>query len=277
MCKLGQDVCSCGKRFSECEAWTKVVANLSEQVGFDIYKEPFRFPMAMFKNQRYNQSIGRIDRIMKAIFTRLLQYYPSPPPPVMNIFTGHVKEQLANNWLYFDTIGETMKVSHIVDSSKDIIRTKLLSEVRPRDVLIILLIRDIEGVAASAAKRDRSPIAEARLWVKIYSQYYRILKNSSNLKFKIVPYEEMVAKPEQIRKKIGRFLGLSVPEEPLAIDTRTFHLVAGNPMRYKGKIRIKYDDSWKKVLSEHQKEQLYTMKNVYQSVFESLKAMEQTM
>ncbi len=167
-----------------------------------------------------------------------------------------------------------MKVSHIVDSSKDIIRAKLLLDSRPEDVLIILLIRDIEGVAASAAKRGKSPLVEAERWIKLYSQYSRILKKSNNIKFKIVKYEEMAAKPERVRSGVAKFLQLPCPTGPLRIDTKKSHLVAGNPMRYKGKISIQYDDSWKKVLSEQEKEQIYTMKNVYLSIIENLEALE---
>ncbi len=94
MCQLGQDVCSCGKQFSECKAWAKVVANLSKQVGFDIYKEPFRFPMAMYKNQRYDRPICLIDRVMRAVLIRLMQYYPSPPSLTTHLFYAYVKKQL---------------------------------------------------------------------------------------------------------------------------------------------------------------------------------------
>ncbi len=53
VCELGQDICSCGKKFSECETWVKVVTTLSQKVGYNVYADPFRFKVRMFNNQAY--------------------------------------------------------------------------------------------------------------------------------------------------------------------------------------------------------------------------------
>ena len=96
MCELGQDFCSCGAKFSECNIWSKVIGSISQRVGFDILESPYHFPMAMYKNQIYRQPMTKVDRIMRGILSRMLQYFP-PPTPLMRIFTNHVDRQLANN------------------------------------------------------------------------------------------------------------------------------------------------------------------------------------
>ncbi|MFW5804265.1 MAG: hypothetical protein ACOCWG_03430 [bacterium] len=40
------------------------------------------------------------------------------------------------------------------------------------------------------------------------------------------------------------------------INTRFYHLVAGNPIRYKGKIEVKYDNTWEYNLSEKIKNEI---------------------
>ena len=194
-------------------------------------------------------------------------YYPSY---IRNVFSHLAQKEVNNSWLLFDTISETAGYSCIVDSSKEIMQMKFLHEKRPNDVHVVVLIRDILGVSASAVKRGKDPLVEAKEWVHHYTQTLRILKKTSNLKIIVVFYEELAEHPQKIRDKIARFLGINVPKEPVRIDTRENHLVAGNPMRYKGRISIRYDDSWKNVLEEGIIDKINTMKVEFAPILKEL-------
>ena len=55
-------------------------------------------------------------------------------------------------------------------------------------------------------------------------------------------YEDLCADPVRMRQRIAKFLGLPDPGRNLSINTHKHHLVAGNPMRYKGKIAKRNSD-----------------------------------
>ncbi len=153
VCELGQDICSCGERFSDCKTWQRVIGEISEKSGYDLFDDPLRFKMAMYKKQTYGQEISTFTRIIRALFVRTLKIWPYNR--LSGIFAFPVRKRLNNNWLFFDAICRTTGASHVVDSSKDIVRMALLQQDRLANVFVVLLIRDIEGVAASAAKRDK--------------------------------------------------------------------------------------------------------------------------
>ena len=86
----------------------------------------------------------------------------------------------------------------------------------------------------------------------------------------VIPYEELAKKLQEIRAKLARFLGLAEQGELIKIDTREHHLVAGNPMRYKGQISIRYDDSWKNVLEGGIIDKINTMKVEFAPILKEL-------
>jgi len=258
VCELGQDICSCGKKFSECETWVKVVTTLSQKVGYNVYDDPFHFKITMFHSQRYNGKSTFSEKLLRASCIRFMQFYY---PFFLSKFFSHlVREEVINSWLLFDTISETIGSKCIVDSSKSITRMKFLHKERPNDVFVAVLIRDILGVAASAAKRGEDPINQAKAWVDYYKRAFRILKKTRNLKFIIVEYEKLAKNPLEIRNKLAKFLELDELQGPVRINTREHHLVAGNPMRYKGLTSIRYDDSWKNIITGDYKDKINKLK-----------------
>ena len=252
MCKLGQDICSCGYKFSECSVWKKIIKNLSAKVGYNIYTDPFKFDVSIFRPLEYGKPYKKFHRFVRAYYNKIF-YKNRFSPDLTPIFYHYTKKQVYNNWLLFDTIKESFDVSHVVDSSKDLIRLHFLYYVRPQNTKVIVLIRDILGIAGSAVKRNEDPIKAAKIWVK----YYNLIISAANKVFKnvlLVRYEELASKPHFILNKITKFLGKEffINDTSIKLDTRNYHLIAGNPMRYKGLITINPDMSWKKLLTPNQ-------------------------
>ncbi len=265
VCEKKQDLCSCGNKFSECDTWKKIVDIINGEVGYDLFSDPFSFEMVMLRSPIYGRPPGILKKIKRVLL--LLEMERLSVPGIAHHFIiGQLSQQLNNNWLFYDSIGKSAGVSHIVDSSKDILRAKLLYQQRPGDVFAVILMRDILGVAASCQKRGKDPFEEAEKWVTLYRQFLRILSKTKHMRVKVIHYEQLAEKPETVREELAQFLGLPLPQSPLKINTREFHLIAGNPMRYKGNIKIRYDDSWKEVLSPDMHEKVEGLREKYRSL-----------
>lgn len=254
-----QNVCSCLRTFRACDTWVQIINRISEAVGFDVYQDPFRFKIAIFANQRYVRP--REMRWLKLLFHHLPLYYiphrtieyamkKSALAPLAKLSKHLIRNRLKNNWLLFDTIGEVCGSQYVVDSSKDMLRLQMLHSFRPTDVRVILLVRDICGVAYSEIKRKGNPLMRARQWVSYYNRIMPQLHSIKNVNYHVVLYENLTRDPIGQRRRIAEYLDLPDPGDNIQIDTTKSHLVAGNPMRYRGKIDIKHDNAWQAEINE---------------------------
>jgi hypothetical protein len=120
---------------------------------------------------------------------------------------------------------------------------------RPGYVRVLVLVRDVRGVAYSAQKLKMDPVMAAIGWLKQYQRIFRTLKNMKNVQCLLVRYEDLVLDPVKERMRIAGFLGLPEPAGKLEIDTRGMHLVAGNRMRYCGQLKVNPDEEWRDELA----------------------------
>ncbi len=173
---------------------------------------------------------------------------------------AQIKESktINNNKLLFDTIAEEFGYSFIVDSTKDIVRMNLLKTSLPNKVHVIILIRDLYGVVFSYLKlmeSDNKSNTKINIiinnWLNYYNGLIKICK-SLNISPIIVNYREYTQHPENVRQAIANYLNIKIDNSTINIDTKTYHLVAGNPMRYKGNLIIRYDNKWKQGLTKEQ-------------------------
>ena len=266
MCELRQDICSCGCKFSECSVWKKIIKNLNAKVGYNIYADPFRFDISILRPLEYGKPYKKFHRFVRAYYNRIF-YKNKFSLDLTPVFYRYIKEQVYNNWLLFDTIKGSLGVSHVVDSSKDLIRLHFLYYARPQNTKVIVLIRDILGIAGSAVKRNEDPIKAAKMWVN----YYKLVINAINKVFKnvlLLKYEDIASKPHVVLEKIAKFLGKNSRNDNIKeLDTKKYHLIAGNPMRYKGRIVIQPDMSWKKLLTSHQ---IVLIRKMGEKIFDQL-------
>lgn len=243
-----EDVCSCLKSFYECPEWNSVINYLNNRLGFDLYKDPYKFRITLLKPYQYNGKQQSLDRLILGLYVRCIQrkYLRF----VSHLLGLSCKNIVKNNWLLFDAIGKVRGAEYVVDSSKDFSRMHLLHSMRKSDVSLILLIRDVRGVVASAVKRGEDPLEAAQAWKFFYICVVKALRWINDLPIIKVRYENLCENPIKQRKIIAKFLGLPDPGEQMSINTHDHHLVAGNPMRYKGNIDIKCDKYWHKALDK---------------------------
>jgi len=265
-----EDICSCLKGFHECEAWRKILLRLGEELGFDLYREPFRFPLALFRRQGCNRGSSLSDRMIRSL--AVLSAGSSLLPGVDKIISMAKGRIIKNNWMLFDTIAAVKGVSHVVDSSKDPVRMHLLSLTRPADLIAVILVREMNGIAASAMKWHEDPLRSVRKWQGYYRNLHRLLSASGKRRILFVRYESVCRDPERARRKIARNLKLPDPVGDLQIDTRHYHLIAGNPIRYKGTLKIRKDESWREVLDKNTIRRLSVMAEKSKDILTSLQS-----
>jgi len=239
--------CSCGARFRECPVWIRVVPELSRQVGFDVFENPSRFRMALLQTRRWAGAKKGFDHwwwaLHKAAFGLVMQHQRLRP--LETPWVRAMSERLVRNWQVIDTIGRLCDSEYVVDSSKEVYRLKLLHAQRPGEVYALLLVRDLCGVVNSWRRHGREPVKQAHRSVGQYNRILATARNMPGLHFAIVRYERLCADPVGERKRIAAFLGLPDPGAELVVDPSTQHLVAGNPMRLRGQMEIRLDESWK--------------------------------
>lgn len=241
-----QKLCSCHNGFRECPHWMRVLRNISKKKGVDICADPFRFRINLLQNEKYFvKRLGweRLQRLPFGIFAQTRGLVN-----LTKIWELALRDIIKNNWLLFDTIADVSGATHVVDSSKSEKRLKLLYSHRPQDMYVLILIRDIRGVAYSAKKLGEDPIAAASAWVRQYQWTFSTLRNMPDVQAILVRYESLAAHPILERRRMAGFFELADPGDDLAIDTRTRHLVAGNGMRHCGELKIRIDESWRKGL-----------------------------
>jgi len=225
--------CSCLRKFNACTAWAKILAALNEKVGYDVYEDPYRFSVGFASPLEAHAFFLGIAR--RAISSKSLYSAGS------HLVSARYPSSAANSWLLFDTIGEVCGATHVVDSSKIIVRLNMLHRMRPSDTRIVVLVRDVRGVAGSARGRSGDPIAAARKWYWFYERALRTLRNA-RAEWLLVKYEDVCRDPAKERQRVATFAGIDGVQSTCRVDTREHHLVAGNRVRYKGKLEIKETD-----------------------------------
>ncbi len=245
--KYHPETCTCGEHFENCKTWQKITIALSDNLKFNILDNPFRFKIAFLRSQRYVRHERLFTRILRGLATETgFSKFASPIFKILN------HQEIKNNWWLFDTIGQVLNVDYIVDSSKDFARMKYLHAYRPADTKLIILKRNIFGVAYSGVKQGHDPVIQAKKWLKIYQKVSDFVKNQPGISYHLVEYEKLCADPVIERERIGNFLGIDLPDKNFSLNTSNYHLVAGNPMRYKGEISIKSDEKWREGLNSEQ-------------------------
>ncbi len=252
-----QTYCSCGSNFEKCEFYGSIFNEINEENNVNVFNKPKEYDFSInryierHKNKLHIRVINKILAYsLKYSIIKFLSY------PVYWFYLPSIRRV----WDLFDKVSNKSKSEYVVDSSKDFLRYWLLKMHRPEDVKLIILIRDLKGVASSSHYGLNQKLIDKR--AKEYLLYYNeIIKpvfRFSEKYFMIVRYEELCQNPDIIRKQIVKFLNVEPIKEKLKfIAPYSYHTILGNPMRLvKNDIKIRYDERWKERLNEDQKKEL---------------------
>ena len=221
-----QTLCTCGRSFADCRVWGRAVP----PDGFeDAYG---RFSLSFLERQ------ARASPLLERVYTRLNETSLHGLSRLIRPFEA--AKIARRNWDLIDRAAEITASSVVIDSTKPLIRYHLLNRHRPAD--LIVLSRDVRGVASSAVKYGRDPVTACSNWLRLYERTIRYLE-ANGVRPAMIRYEDVCSDPDSVIGRIAGAFGLPEPDGP----TDEFHVVAGNPSRYRP-LKVKRDDSWQERL-----------------------------
>ena len=242
-----QNICSCLRTFRECPVWSEVLTLLSHKVGYDVSENPEKFHMSMLIRHAADDKMSFFDKAINRTYKESFKYKGTRF--INTLIYKSQLEAIKNSWALFDSVCKVTGDEYVIDSSKDISRFFFLQAYRPEDTYLLINKRDPVRYANSYIKQGTMPEQSLQSRHRFYKTVDNILDNSPNVKYQEVKYETLCEDPLKTRNEIADFVGIKNPGElKEIINTRDYHLVEGNPMRYKGEIKIRLDDKWKQEL-----------------------------
>lgn len=223
--------CSCGEKLKNCEFWSEVLHNLSE-------------------NTKSNPS--KIQELNDKV-----EYHSSLPKH----FTGTVSSKILTEYNsyqqeLFSAISKSSNANYFLDSAKYIGRNLSLRKSSTISIKTIYIVRDVRGVINSFSKNvqsSRSPLSSVFYYLTVNSA----VMLSSIFMFKNRPlkirYEDFMEKPEKSLIKIGHFLELNMnPVIEKIKNEANFeigHIIGGNRLKINKSIKFRSDEKWKQKIS----------------------------
>jgi hypothetical protein len=234
-------LCSCGKRFSECEVWQRIISDIRENINVDLFINTY----------------NKIGRMRHYPFFKLLKKCNNKDFDIIsNIYYKLYKSILKNT-----------NSTYVIDSSKHPVFAHILSTNPNIELYVIHLIRDPRAVAYSSMKKRIRPEIKDRVeYMPIYPSYISATAwkfvnivseqlNKESKKYMRLKYEDMFKDIKATINKIGNFLELEsinfdFIKSNNIVKLHSNHTTSGNPMRFKsGNIKLRIDDEWKENLS----------------------------
>lgn len=250
-----QSYCSCGSYFDQCRFWSPILNDISKKEGANIFLNPEKINFSVNKGLIRNKKYLVHDLLNKLFeLTYKIRFFG----PFRYLVYGFYLRSIKNTWKLYDQVCIKSNSEYVVDSSKNINRALLLKLYRPENVKLLVLKRDIKGVASSSHHGLNDTIIRERAnrWVKFYRKrlpsYLTELLPKDHME---VSYESMCSNYNSLRNEIAKFAGLEIKDiSPIAyISPYKYHTVQGNPMRLsKEDIVIRYDERWKERLTINQ-------------------------
>jgi len=237
-------LCGCGVPFKKCPVWSEIS---SQAFGGEDAINP-----SHMKTLR-----------QKAPRNRQLPFHLLDPQSSDEAVHSEYLSALKS--LYSST-QEVTNCDVIVDSSKFPSQAFLLTQLPSVHLTMVHLVRDPRGTAYSWQKKARrtdidaestvhmkqhSPSLEAYRWTS-WNMLIEAIGNFRASEYIRVRYEDFISSPQSEFDRIGRCLGLDMPEifEGGSVRLNGNHTVWGNPSRMeKGPITLRLDDEWRTELA----------------------------
>lgn len=228
--------CGCGEDLVACPVWAPVLASAAPGEVADVIADL--------------KTTVRLRRVPGLIFPRLLGSHRA------------ARERCANALAeVYRATAETTGASVLVDSSKDPIYGLLLRGAPDVRLHVVHLVRDSRAVAWSwQRKRQRPEVVEREAYQPVYSALHTSLEwdlrnalvhvlGRGAAGYTRLTYESLVRDPAAALDIVSRAVtGTDAPVRDAAAADLVNHTVAGNPMRFTGRLEVKADEEWKHAL-----------------------------
>ncbi len=246
------DLCSCEKKYSQCDFWQLVISKLKEQ-GITI--DNFNTSSVPFYS-----SNSLLDKIVKNL--NLFFYFKTGFPFLYREYFNQIK----NEARLLEVISESVKEQYIVDASKSFVRALFLHKYLENkfDTFYIILSRDPKSNVYSQMKtsskiqfsgrkelivktKDKGATLKEALhqWIRI-TQKYLLMNKIFNTRAVKVIYAEFTNDPKvTFLEKVSEYLNIHWEDNMLDLTSKRHHLLGGNYSRINAKVIHPAKDEWK--------------------------------
>ncbi len=236
--------CSCGSRSNDCSFWSAVREEWSNMGGTMPVEE-------YIKLQNTVESFRQWPSLLR-------QGWKNSPA-----FRLYAEQTV----MLLKSIQKVSGCTAIVDSSKGMERAFAFSVIPDIDLKIIQLVRDPRGVVWSHRKAFTKDVQQglprdiasepawraALYWCRMNLQTDWLRRRVGSERAMLVRYEDFMLDTVPVMQRIGDFIGVDLTDvqrriyesEKLYFD----HTIAGNRVRMKGNLQLKFDQEWRQNLS----------------------------
>ena len=215
-------LCSCGHDVNHCAFWSGVERTMGTQMS-SLQMNPYT--MRNFKPLRYQ--VFRDN-----YFARQIEDRPQLiNNPFMRWISGGARIG-ADGTKLFRAIGEVSQRRFIVDSSKSVFRFLSLYKRIPRQLKLVLLVRDYRGVTFSGMQRGRSLTQSVTSWTKKLRQMEAMSSLVPDAMVLRVKYEDLCQDPDRTMRRLCEFVGVEYDAAILDRKLDGLHHIGGSPSKF---------------------------------------------
>jgi hypothetical protein len=215
---LSSEICSCGSRVTQCNAWRGVC---EEFPPGDLHEAK-----SLVRNLEAHSSFFTVA--LNLIGKKNLARYRD-----------------INERLFRSLCGGLAEI--VVDSSKYAGRALLLSRLFPENIQVICLTRSAEGIISAFRKKDMEQTSKSMSAIFLYYMYtlacFFICRIMLKGKVIVIQYEKMVEDPVATISQIEKKSTLSLAQSKRILENNDFldvgHIVVGNRLRKQGKVKFR--------------------------------------
>lgn len=237
--------CTCGVPLAECPYWQGIRHRYAALLALPIEAVWARAPVTIPRNRSRTMRPLLLDALLLMGWPPLLRASAYLSPDV----AAHL-QMARHSWTLYEAITAHDGTTHVVDSTKNAVRLKLLHTLRPTRTKVIHLVRDGRGVAASLMRWYDIDVVEAtRRWRTANRNVALMLATIPRHQRLFLRYEDLCDEPEATLTALCAFIG--VPFEPgmARILARERHPIPGSPSLFAANRAIVKDERWRTSLS----------------------------
>lgn len=238
-------LCSCGKDIRECPFYL----TLQEKIGLD----GFQLGKWKWETRAFSQPPRLWERLIlgnipseKAgnLRAKLINNIP--------FLSEHIRAVTEINSRFINSACELLDIKYLVDSSKLPVQLEILKRIPGLNIKVIHLVRHPCGCVYSAMKHNGLSRQKAvRYWMRNFKQCEAQLMTFHDRDCLRILYEDLCSTPEEVCRKLCRFLNLEFSLEMLSFGDIEHHIV-GNDMRLNKVRQIKESNDWRSNLHQSQ-------------------------
>ncbi len=228
--------CSCGNNVTECSFWHEIEKQLEMPLS------SLRLSPRVLDHRP--GGTGLKSYIRAKIRSRARSILASPRHRAVDVLFS-VDQFIRDNYRLFDALLRQTGAEYVVDSSKALVRCRILQEAQPNRNRVILLCRDYRGVVHSKMNRGKELQASARSWAERVKRMDSLVADMPDDRVYRLRYEDLCTETDSAIQDVCRFLSLEYSPTMMTRPTDDIHQIGGSPSKFQtDRKRVKLDTAY---------------------------------